>query len=200
MKISARLFKKFLFMLILACCIYLGVFYFYQFSNETLVIRAKKTPSLKNKTLYAVLSVDLDTELDFYYFYLPITCLSWRLINYEPIVLAVTSKLTSSNDLANKWLEYLRILKIKVFFIKSVDYYEKMTGMLSRLFVGLLDDNEIADESLIFQTDSDLLPINKKFYQNFDKSDSLKLLDVSSFHFPIVGIRNLEWGIKKGCQ
>ena len=192
MKISARLFKKFLFMLILACCIYLGVFYFYQFSNETLVIRAKKTPSLKNKTLYAVLSVDLDTELDFYYFYLPITCLSWRLINYEPIVLAVTSKLTSSNDLANKSLEYLRILKIKVFFIKSVDYYEKMTGMLSRLFVGLLDDNEIADESLIFQTDSDLLPINKKFYQNFDKSDSLKLLDVSSFHFPIVGIRNLE--------
>jgi len=175
--------KLLLLLIILAGFIYFDVFYF-QISNDNILVHEEKK-NLFNTTLYAVISVDLDTDLDFYYFYLPITCLSWRLINYEPIVLAVTSKLTSSNDLAQKTLEYLRLLKIKIFFIQSVDYYEKMTGMLSRLFIGLLDDNEITDECLLFQTDSDLLPINKNFYQKIDKSDSIKLLDVSSFQSPI---------------
>lgn len=57
--------------------------------------------------------------------------------------------------------------------------------MLARLFVGLIKDDLISNNDIIFQTDADLIPINKKYYQSFDKSDSIKILDVSSFQSPI---------------
>ena len=69
---------------------------------------------------YAVISIDLDTNLDFYLFYLPITCLSWRLINFEPIILAIISDTTFSNKLVLKTLEYLIYFKFKVVYLKSV--------------------------------------------------------------------------------
>lgn len=72
-----------------------------------------------NKT-FAIISINLDTNLEFYLFYLPMTCLSWRLINYEPIIIAVTSNVTKSNKLATKTLEYLNLVKVKVILIESV--------------------------------------------------------------------------------
>ena len=137
-----------------------------------------------NKT-FAIISINLDTNLEFYLFYLPMTCLSWRLVNYEPIIIAVTSNVTKSNKLATKTLEYLNLFQVKVILIESVANYEKMTGMLARLFVGLIKDDLISNNDIIFQTDADLIPINKKYYQSFDKSDSIKILDVSSFQSPI---------------
>lgn len=41
-----------------------------------------------NKTInkYVAISVNLDSDLDFYMFYLPILCMSWRsLLNFEPV-------------------------------------------------------------------------------------------------------------------
>lgn len=138
-----------------------------------------------NTGRYAVISINLDTNLDFYVFYLPITCLTWRLIDFEPIVLVVVSSKTETNKLAQKSLEYLAFFKFKVVCIQSVENYEKMTGMLSRLFVGLLDDKDLSENAFIFQTDADLIPMNKTYYNNFDKIDSIKIFDVSAFQTPI---------------
>lgn len=132
---------------------------------------------------YAVISLDLDTDLDFYLFYLPITCMSWRLINFEPIILGVVSDSTHSNRLVQKTIEYLDLFKVKVVFLKSVPNYGKMTGMLARLFIGLVD--ELSDDDFIFQTDADLLPVNKTYYNNFDNTNSIKHFDVSSFQTAI---------------
>jgi len=38
-----------------------------------------------------------------------------------------------------------------------------MTGMLARLFIGVVDEM-LSDNDFIFQTDADLLPINKIYY------------------------------------
>jgi hypothetical protein len=53
------------------------------------------TQTFNNETIkaYAIMSVNFNTDLYFYFFYLPIVCLSWRLINYEPIVISVYSNL-----------------------------------------------------------------------------------------------------------
>ncbi len=132
---------------------------------------------------YAVISLDLDTNLDFYLFYLPITCMSWRLINFEPIVLAVVSDSTYSNKLVQKTIEYLDLLRFKIVVLKTVPDYSKMTGMLARLFIGLVD--RLSDDDFIFQSDADLLPINKTYYNKFDNTNSIKHFDVSSFQTPI---------------
>ena len=134
---------------------------------------------------FAVISIDFETKLDFYLFYLPITCLSWRLINFEPIILAVISETTFSNKLVLKTIEYLNYFKFKIIYLKSEPNYSKMTGMLARLFIGVVD--ELSDNDFIFQTDADLLPINKIYYNRFDNTDLIKLFDVSSFQSPIGG-------------
>ena len=78
-----------------------------------------------NTGRYAVISINLDTNLDFYVFYLPITCLTWRLIDFEPIVLVVVSSKTETNKLAQKSLEYLAFFKFKVVCIQSVENYDR---------------------------------------------------------------------------
>ncbi len=143
-----------------------------------------KTNQAISNGRYAVISIDLDTNLDFYLFYLPITCLSWRLINFEPLILAVISETTFSNNLVLKTMEYLNNFQFKVIYLKSEPNYSKMTGMLARLFIGVVDEM-LSDNDFIFQTDADLLPINKTYYNNFDNTDSIKLFDVSSFQSPI---------------
>jgi len=143
------------------------------------------TQAIANLTgTYVVLSIDLDTSLDYQLFYLPIVCLSWRLVNFEPIVIAIISNRTEINKLAMKTIEYLDLLRIKIVSIQSVESYEKMIAILSRLFVGLLDEPEIRDDHFIFQTDCDLLPINKQFYESFDKGESIKIFQVSSSEKP----------------
>jgi hypothetical protein len=74
---------------------------------------------------YVVISIDLDTNLDFYLFYLPITCLSWRLINFEPIILAtdprylptLLDKIISEDNLQRS--DYLSMLMIEADLLAS---------------------------------------------------------------------------------
>lgn len=136
---------------------------------------------LSNIKAYAAISVNLDTNLDFYLFYLPITCLSWRLVDYEPIIIAVVTNQTQTNKLAQKTIQYLEYFNFKTVYLRSVPNHEKMTGMISRLFIGLINNSIIDDEDMIFQTDADLIPMNKTYYQRFHNGDSINILDVSSF-------------------
>ena len=51
-------------------------------------LKCKNEITDKNKTInkYVAISVNLDSDLDFYMFYLPILCMSWRsLLNFEPV-------------------------------------------------------------------------------------------------------------------
>ncbi len=159
--------------------------------NDQIVLVTKnllKNESNKKPIAFAILSVNLDTNLDFYVFYLPMVCLSWRLVNYEPIIIAVYLKSIQSNKLAQKTLEYLNLFEFKIVYLKSEPNYDRITSMLARLFVGSLSEDLIKQNDIIFQTDADLIPINKNYYNNFNNKDifnSINLLDISSYKSPI---------------
>jgi len=146
------------------------------------------TQTNDNETIkaYAVMSVNFNTDLYFYFFYLPIVCLSWRLINYEPIIISVYSNSTPISKQAKKTIEYLNLYKIKIAYLKTESNYERTTGMLARLFVSLLNEDFVKNNDIIFQTDADLVPINKKYYHSFNKDpNSIKFFDIQNFALPM---------------
>ena len=137
----------------------------------------------RNKTskTFVVMSVNLDSNLDFYLFYLPIICSSWRkLVNFEPIVLGVIDANFKLNQLTNKTIEFLKLINVTVIYVESVPKYEKMTGMLSRLLVGAIDDSIISKNDFVFTTDSDLIPFRKEYFK-IDDYESMILLDAFRF-------------------
>ena len=177
--------RKYLIILVVIVYLYMNYNHTKFVSIEQTTYKETSTQAIENLTsTHVVLSIDLDTNLEYQLFYLPVVCLSWRLMDYDPIVIAIISNRTVINKLAMKTIEYLELMKIKISFIQSVESYEKIIGILSRLFIGLLVDPKILEDHFIFQTDCDLLPINKKFYESFDKSESIKIFQVSSSEKP----------------
>ena len=164
---------------VIICFILTTVLILYDSAGKRQLQKKKKLENPIQNGHYAAISIDLDTELEFYLFYLPITCLSWRVVNFEPIILAAISNTTFNNKLVLKTVEYLNYFNFKIVYLKTVPNYGKMTGMLARLFIGLVD--ELAENDFIFQTDADLLPINKTYYNRFDNTSLIKHFDVSSF-------------------
>jgi hypothetical protein len=144
-----------------------------------------KNEKFKN---YSVLSVDFNTKLDWYVFYIPIVALAWRKIGFETIVLSVNSTEIKKNSSAAKTIEYLNLINIKIIHVNSVVGYEKMTGMLSRLLIGWIDC--IDDDAFVFTTDSDVIPI-RKMYFNIENRDSILLLD--AFHFGSFNYKNIQY-------
>ncbi len=74
----------------------------------------------------------------------------------------------------------MNLLKVKVVYIKSVPGYSKMTGMLSRLFIGAISDSILKDNDFVYTSDSDLIPFRKEYYQVNDY-DAIVLLDAFRF-------------------
>lgn len=133
-----------------------------------------------NKT-YVAISVNLDASLDFYPFYLPIICTCWRqLLGFEPIVLGVYNRNAVFSRQANKTIEYLKLLGVKIIYVESVPGYDKMTGMLSRLFIGGIDEAVVNENDFIYTTDSDLIPFRKDYFK-IDDFESIILLDAFRF-------------------
>ncbi len=144
-----------------------------------------KNEKFKN---YSVLSVDFNTKLDWHVFYIPIVALAWRKLGFETIVLGVNSTEIKKNSSAAKTIEYLNLINIKIIHVNSGVGYEKMTGMLSRLFIGWIDC--IDDDAFVFTTDSDVIPIRKSYF-NIENRDSILLLD--AFHFDSFNYKNVEY-------
>ncbi len=115
---------------------------------------------------------------EWYIFYLPMVCLSWRKLGIEPIILNTNSRQIKNDSLAAKTIEYLNLINIKIVHVTPVKGYEKMSGMISRLFIGWIDC--IEDDAFVFTTDSDLIPIKKSYYQ-IENKDSIILLDAFRF-------------------
>lgn len=139
--------------------------------------------SLNNTNVrkFVVMSVNLDSNLDFYLFYLPIICLSWRkLVDFEPVILGVIDKNTQSSKLTNKTLEFLKLINVTIIYVESVPHYEKMTGMLSRLLIGAINSSIINENDFVFTSDSDLIPFRKEYFRITDY-ESIILLDAFRF-------------------
>lgn len=121
---------------------------------------------------YVTLSVSFEPEMakDYYIFYLPVTCQAWRRIGYEPIIILVMpdtnekfvdiNKLlrnipfedenetnkpfqASLNPVQLKVIEYLNLLKVKIFYLKSLRKYEVEIAMVSRIFIGYIGQHYI---------------------------------------------------------
>lgn len=122
---------------------------------------------------YVVISSTLEYHNDHYMFTLPMAAQSWRRLGFEPIVLVAQA--SEPNKLAKVVLKYLDILKIKVVNIKlDVENYEVLIGMVSRLFCSLLPDDLVSDDDFIITSDTDLFPINEKYFR-IDAQETIKL-------------------------
>ncbi|CAF0760966.1 unnamed protein product [Brachionus calyciflorus] len=159
-----------------------------------------------DQSKYVILSSSInDLQTHFYTFYLPIVCIAWRNLNYEPIVFLVSSDYSNNNPLVKISVKYLERLGVKIIKVDSVKSYELTTSKLSRLFSGLLDYKLIMDNDYVITSDSDLIPIKKEYYQvrNFDditvwnseccgyfthKNESIKMYPVSH-----IGMKKSNW-------
>ena len=118
---------------------------------------------------YAILSVSILPDKDFYYFQLPAVVKSWSRIGYRTIIILVSNQIPVNDQLALKTIEYLNKFGAILIYLKSLKDYEVTLSMVSRLYISLLDSNQINDHDFLLTSDSDLYPINKDYYL----SDSL---------------------------
>lgn len=117
---------------------------------------------------FAIISCDADDiENKYYAFYLPITAQSWRLVGYEPIVFIVSLNSTFLNEKAILAFKYLNKLNITTIHVKSEAEFQKITAMVSRLLIGLIDETIIGANDFVITSDSDLIPIRKAYYNRF---------------------------------
>ena len=146
-----------------------------------------RTPfkSISNSNRFVVFSIDIETSSDYVKFYLPITCLAWRQLNFEPVVMVIYSDKQVSNKLAQKSLDYLKLLSVKICYITSKPDYEKITSMIAKIFIGYFDTSFFSDQSYIFQSDIDIIPFNNSYFNIIDSSDSILLYDTSSYNSPL---------------
>ena len=154
---------------------------------------------------FAVISVNLFSEHN-YLFNLPMIGLAWRRLGIEPVILLVHSPAAAEPDRrATKTIEFLNKLKIKHILVKSVDNYDIMVAMLARLYVGLLPDDLIDENDFVLTSDSDLIPISKRYY-SIDNSNKIRVWNAyccRQFKFknkryqmyPIshIGMRKFQW-------
>lgn len=157
---------------------------------------------LGNTNRYVVISASLSLDKDNYMFYLPMTCSSWRRIGIEPVVVLVVaasdddeidldasssmsleSKLVGAahekkfnanlDVLQLKVLEYLKHLRVKIFFMRSFVGYEDHLAMMARMFVGFIGAAYVPnDQDLVYLSDADLFPIRLDYYKmNLTRED-----------------------------
>ena len=156
---------------------------------------------------YVILSANLDDlKSDFYFYYLPITCASWRRIYYEPIVILVSADFSKLNDEGKLVIEYLNDMKVKTVRLKIRKELNLFVSMISRIFVGLLSDDLVNDEDFVITSDADIIPFDKKYYYSFKAESDIVLWNAyccGSFDFkgkqytmyPLshIGMRKKHW-------
>ena len=115
---------------------------------------------------FVLLSINPEIENDFYLFHIPLVCLAWKRINFEPIVIFIYSKKRPMNAQVSKvTLDYFHNFNITVIELETRCNFELMTSMVSRLFGGILPDSLVKDEDYIITSDADLYPIDYLYYR-----------------------------------
>jgi len=123
-----------------------------------------------NKTKhFVIVSIDLNSNKDYYIFLLPYLVLAWRRVNYEPIFLFIVEKrkqhLTNKKlEQLSKTTEILRFLNATILKVPSNEKYPFMIPMIIRLFIGILPQDLVNDEDFVITSDADLIPISKNYY------------------------------------
>ncbi len=115
---------------------------------------------------YVIISININSGI--YFFHLPIVLLSWRRVGFEPIFLIVHSAAQQFSQPDNLTLSYLTSLDAKVLYLKSVPHYEVTTAMVAREMSGMLPDQVLRDYDYVITSDSDLYPIDYKYYSNLN--------------------------------
>src|SRR3990167_2684359 len=102
-----------------------------------------------------------------YSFYIPLTVLFWRRINYEPIVLLNYSEGEwISKSHSGVALEALRWIGADIHFVGTVEGLSEATmAQCSRVHAACLD---IAEDTILSLADADLWPFRKEFYHQHD--------------------------------
>lgn len=113
---------------------------------------------------FALLSVSILPDREFYYFQLPMIVKAWERIGFRTIVMIISSNFPIENRLALKTIEYIKRFNAIVLYVDTPKHYEVIVSLVMRLFGGLLDDNIVKDEDFIITSDSDLYPVDRKYY------------------------------------
>ena len=161
-------------------------------SNSTIKWASNDKKYVKSRG-YVAISTNLQTDKEYYIFYLPIVCEAWRRVGYEPILIFVINDLNNTqinlnssiqlndfdvgknenkvltaklNSLQLKVVEQLQELNVKIYYFRSFRNYEVQLGMLARIFIGFVSSKYIQDpNAFIILSDTDLIPIRRSYYR-----------------------------------
>jgi hypothetical protein len=132
------------------------------------------TPKFFNNSKnFVLISIDINSNKDYYMFILPYTTVAWRRLNYEPILFFITEQKNLSSKKQKqlrKTTQYLSFLNVTILKVPSHQKYPFMVPMIIRLFSGILPDNLVNDNDFVITSDADLIPVNEKYYIHSSKN------------------------------
>ena len=160
----------FLSLLILSVLIYLVSFTFWPLivANFNFSIEYKRSPKS-----FAIFACSIHSTTIVYTFYAPILVASWRRVGYETIVYFV-GDFTKPNILShrlNLTRAYLKKLDAQIIDIQCPENYSIKVSQMIRVFSGFLPESIVSDNETIITSDSDLMPLQSKFYTKANYSE-----------------------------
>lgn len=145
-------------------------------SQSKQVSQLKVTISTKNNnitTRYVVMSCTITNQqqhnaskINHYCFYLPITIHFWKRLGYKALVIVSITNGVELNAYDRIFFNYLnQIDDILVFNITSPnDAATVIVSTIGRVFAAGLKHNDLINDDFLLTSDSDLLPIDSRYY------------------------------------
>jgi hypothetical protein len=200
------LFRKILIALIILVTIYF-IYYVFFTSNRNNDFSLDAIIESTAPKKYAIISTSLVDDSKYYYMlYIPICCIAWRRIGYEPLVLIVNNPQSTVSPLANKTIEYLEKFKIRIVYVPVAVENVRQMGMFARIYAGALPNEIIKEEDYIITTDSDLIPVSKSHFNLFNTHAITVHMDafnngyfthngkeVEMYTMAYIGMRKWQW-------
>ena len=139
----------------------------FKYTNNNKYSSISTPKCLNNSKNFVLISIDINSNKEYYMFLLPYITVAWRRLNYEPILLFVTDQKNLSikkQKKLRKTNEYLSFLNVTILKVPSEEKYSFMVPMIIRLFSGILPGNLVNDNDFVITSDADLIPVNEKYY------------------------------------
>lgn len=139
---------------------------------------------------HAIISTDSNPS---YLFLTPITCLCWKKIGYNPIVLLVED----DKETVNLIQEYSDVFGYNIKKIKKVEGYRSCNiAQISRLFAST--DSGFSDDDYLITSDMDMLPISSLWFNQQDWTKNIHIYDAEELNYKrhkicYIGMNKKKW-------
>jgi len=151
---------------------------------------------------YVILATDANPD---YRFLAPVTCLCWKRLGYQPVVLDVAGGQENATDSLSRYAE---VFSFKVLPVARLAGYRTCNvAQVSRLFAAA--DSYFSDSDYLLSADMDMLPISRAWFNQQDWKKVMHIFDAEQMNYQrhgiaYVGMSKLDWqktiGIRLGVS